>query len=163
MNHDIRRILCCIGLKNDSDPVLAQAVRLAIVTDSELDVLHAVKSLSDDVANTLRESIPDRSVLENLSERRLNDANKILDEHIKKFWDRHPDLQESFNEHKLASYVIEGYPASTITNFAQEKGSDMIVLAANNRSISATYAGKITKGVIKRALIPVVVVPPISK
>jgi len=162
MNHDIRRILCCIGLKNDSDPVLEQAVRLAVATRSELDVLHAVKSLSDDVANTLRESIPDRRVLESLSERRRGDANKKLEEQIKAFWDTHPDLYKSFGDKKLKSYVIEGYPASAITHFAQQKGSNMIVLAANKRRISATYAGKITKGVIKRARVPVVVVPSVN-
>ncbi|SDM99060.1 hypothetical protein SAMN04487951_101379 [Vreelandella arcis] len=36
---------------------------------------------------------------------------------------------------------------------------DMIVMAANKRSFTATYAGKITKGVIKRARVPVPTVP----
>lgn len=160
MSHDIRRILCCVGLRNDCDSVLTQAVMLAVATDSKLHVLHVVKSLSDDVMNTLRESIPDRGILKTLGERRLEEAGAMLDEQIEAFWSRHPDLREAIGEGEVTRSVMEGYPAVVITDFAQRSSSDMIVLAANKRSFSATYAGKITKGVIKRARVPVVVVPP---
>ena len=153
------RILCCVGLKNDNSSVLKQAVKLAIATDSELDILHAVKSLSDDIANTLRDSIPDQDVLESLSERRLKEANESLDKQIKDFWANHPDLQTEFGDQKTTQSVLEGYPASVIARFAQKTGSDMIVISANKRAVYTSYAGKITKGVIKRARVPVVVVP----
>ncbi|MGJ7458687.1 universal stress protein [Halomonas sp. RA08-2] len=65
MNHGIRRILCCVGLRNDCDSVLTQAVGFAVATGAELDVLHAVKALSDDVVSTLRDYIPDRGILKN--------------------------------------------------------------------------------------------------
>lgn len=160
MSHGIRRILCCVGLRTDCDPVLAQAVGLAVATGANIDVLHAVKSLSDDVVNTLRDNIPDRGVLETLMERRLKEAGEELDEQIEAFWSRHPDLHDEFGDSEMTRNVLEGYPASVIADFAKRAGSDMIVLAANKRSLSATYAGKITKGVIKRARVPVVVVPP---
>lgn len=160
MTHGIRRILCCVGLRNDCDSVLTQAVGLAIATGAELDVLHAVKSLSDDVVNTLRDNFPDREILKKLGENRLKEAGATLDEQIEAFWSKHSDLREAFGEGEMRRRVLEGYPASVITDFAKRAGSDMIVLAANKRSFTATYAGKITKGVIKRACIPVVVVPP---
>ncbi|MGM0535865.1 MAG: universal stress protein [Pseudomonadota bacterium] len=160
MSHGIRRILCCVGLRTDSDKVLAHAVGLAVATGAKLDVLHAVKSLSDDVVNTLRDNIPDRGILESLRERRLKEAGEVLDDQIETFWSRHPDLREAFGEGEMTRSVLEGYPASVITDFATDARSDMIVLAANKRNFSATYAGKITKGVIKRSRVPVVVVPP---
>ncbi len=159
MSHDFRRVLCCVGLKSDCDPVLTQAVKLAITTGAKLDVLHAIRTLSSDVINTLRDSIPDQEILDNLAEHRLNEARASLNEQIKSFWLQHPDLRKSFADRTMTQSVLEGYPASVITQFAQKAGSDMIVLAANKRGFSATYAGKITKGVIKRAHIPVVVVP----
>ncbi|MGJ7458686.1 universal stress protein [Halomonas sp. RA08-2] len=67
---------------------------------------------------------------------------------------------ETFGEGEMRRNVLEGYPASVITDFAHRAGSDLIVLASNQRSFSATYAGKITKGVIIPARVPVVVVPP---
>lgn len=55
--------------------------------------------------------------------------------------------------------VEEGYPSAVICNYAERGGFGMIVLAANKQTYSATYAGKVTKSVIKRARVPVVVIP----
>lgn len=160
MSHGIRRILCCVGLKIDCNPVLAHAVGLAVATGAELEVLHAVRSLSDDVVNTLKVNIPDRKLLETLHSQRLEEAGKVLDEKIAAFWASHPELEEAFGDREMKRSVREGYPAVVITDYARRQGSDMIVMASNKRSFSATYAGKITKGVIKRSHVPVVVVPP---
>lgn len=160
MSHGIRRILCCVGLKIDCNPVLAHAVGLAVATGAELEVLHAVRSLSDDVVNTLRVNIPDREILETLREQRLKEASAVLDEKIETFWAGHPELKEAFGAREMKRSVLEGYPAVVITDYAHRRGSDMIVMASNKRSFSASYAGKITKGVIKRSHVPVVVVPP---
>ncbi|MBB3229242.1 universal stress protein [Halomonas stenophila] len=159
MSHGIRRILCCVGLRGDCELVLTQAVGLALATGAELHVLHAVKSLSDDVVNTLKVNIRDRKVLETLMAQRLDQAHEELDQRIDTFWTRHAELREAFGDREVTRSVLEGYPASVITHFATRSGSDMIVMAANKRSFTATYAGKITKGVIKRARVPVVVVP----
>lgn len=159
MSHGIRRILCCVGLRGDCDLVLTQAVGLALATGAELHVLHAVKSLSDDVVNTLKVNIRDRKMLETLMAQRLDQAREELDQRIDIFWRRHPELHDAYGDKELTHSVLEGYPAAVITHFATRSGSDMIVMAANKRSFTATYAGKITKGVIKRARVPVVVVP----
>ncbi|WP_108444871.1 universal stress protein [Halomonas denitrificans] len=160
MTHGIRRILCCVGLRGDCDPVLAQAVDLAQATGAELHVLHAVKSLSDDVLNTLKINIQDRQTLETLMTQRLDQAREELERRLAAFWARHPERRAAFGEREVTRSVLEGYPASVISHYATRTGSDMIVMAANKRSFAAAYAGKVTKGVIKRAKVPVVVVPP---
>lgn len=159
MSHGIKRILCCVGLRGDCDRVIQHAIGLALATGAELHVLHAVKSLSDDVVNTLKVNIRDRKMLETLMAQRLDQAREELDQRLDAFWARHAELRGAFGDREVARSVLEGYPASVITHFATRSGSDMIVLAANKRSFTATYAGKITKGVIKRARVPVVVVP----
>ncbi|ATJ83563.1 universal stress protein [Halomonas beimenensis] len=159
MTHGIRRILCCVGLRGDCDLVLDKAVGLALATGAELHVLHAVKSLSNDVVNTLKVNIRDRDVLGGLMQQRLDQAEEELDQRIATFWARHPELREAYGDRQVTRSVLEGYPASVIAHFAKRTGSDMIVLAANKRGFTATYAGKVTKGVIKRARVPVVVVP----
>lgn len=160
MTHGIRRILCCVGLRNDCDPVLGRAVDLALATGAELHVLHAVKSLSDDVLNTLKINIQDRQTLETLMTQRLDQARQELDRRLEAFWARYPERRTAFGEREVTRRVLEGYPASVITHYATRSGSDMIVMAANKRSFAAAYSGKVTKGVIKRAKVPVVVVPP---
>ncbi|QFU00831.1 Universal stress protein family protein [Halomonas sp. THAF5a] len=160
MTHGIRRILCCVGLRNDCDPVLGRAVDLALATGAELYVLHAVKSLSDDVLNTLKINIQDRQALETLMTQRLDEAHRELDRRLDAFWARHPERRAALGEREVTRSVLEGYPASVISHYATRIGSDMIVMAANKRSFPASYSGKVTKGVIKRAKVPVVVVPP---
>ncbi|MBH8581930.1 universal stress protein [Bisbaumannia pacifica] len=159
MSHGIKRILCCVGLRGDCDRVIQHAAGLALATGAELHILHAVKSLSDDVVNTLKVNIRDRKVLGTLMEQRLEQAREELDTRLETFWMRHPELRDALGDAQIGRTVLEGYPASVITHFAMRGGYDMIVLAANKRSFVAAYAGKITKGVIKRARVPVVVVP----
>lgn len=159
MSHGIERILCCVGLRADSDYVLHRAISLALATQSELHVLHAVKALPDEMANTLKVNIRDRDVLNTLMEQRIEQARVELKAKLAAFWQRHSDLHEAFGDRKISCTVLEGYPSSVISHFASRGKFDMIVVAANKRSFSASYAGKVTKGVIKRAKVPVVVVP----
>ncbi|MEQ6916636.1 hypothetical protein [Halomonas aquatica] len=129
-------MLCCVGLKIDCDPVLEQVVTLAVATGAEVDILHAVKYLSDDVVNTLRVNIPDCHILDTLRDQRLKEAKEakeVLDSRIETFWAGHHELRESYGYRELPCSVLEGYP---------------------------TQASPITKGVIKRSHVPVVVVQP---
>ena len=61
---------------------------------------------------------------------------------------------------ETAKAVVEGYPASEITRYAVRHDCGMIIVATNKRGFASSYAGRVTKGVIKRASVPVVVVPP---
>ncbi|HSH49577.1 MAG TPA: universal stress protein [Halomonas sp.] len=159
MSHGIRRILCCVGMKGDSDRVLHYAVKLVLATGAELHVLHAVKSLSDDVLNTLKVNIRDRKVLGSLMEQRIERAESDLKSKLESFWTRHPDSSAALGDSPVGLTVLEGHPASVIAHFATRSKSDMIVMASNKRSSTMAYAGKVTKGVIKRAKVPVVVIP----
>lgn len=162
MEQQINRILCCIGLRGDCDTVLEQATRLALATGAELHVLHAVKSLSDDVMNTLKVTIRSQDMLENLMHQRLEQAHQQLETRMEAFWSQHPEVLQALRTQVVKPEVVEGYPASVITRLASKRGCDLIVMAANKRGFAASYAGKVTRGVIKRTTIPVVVVPPPS-
>ncbi|MFC3286045.1 universal stress protein [Litchfieldella rifensis] len=160
MDHQIGRILCCVGLRDDCDVVLEQAVSLALATGAELQILHAVKSLSDDVMNTLKVNIRSKEMLENLMRQRLEQARQQLATRMETFWSQHPDVRQALGVQVARLDVVEGYPASVIARLAAKRGCDLIVMAANKRGFAASYAGKVTRGVIKRTTIPVVVVPP---
>ncbi|ALM53189.1 universal stress protein [Halomonas huangheensis] len=160
MPTSIRRLLCCLGLRDDCRQVLAHSLCLAQALGAELHVLHAVKALSDDVMHTLKANIRQRKTLETLMEQRLDQAQQRLDDFLEEFWESplgelpSPDLIQK-------KVVVEGYPASEIIRYATRHDCDMIIMATNKRGFTASYAGKVTKGVIKRASIPVVVVPPV--
>ncbi len=159
MTKSISRILCSIGMRGNCDNVLEHGVNLALATGSSLHILYVVKSLADDVMNTLKVNIRDRDVLGSLMEKRIDQSRDELAAEIEAFWGRFPELREAMQGHEVTLSVLEGYPAAVIAHHASAGKFDLIVMAANKRSYLATYAGKVTKGVIKRSKVPVVVVP----
>lgn len=159
MDHSIKRILCSIGLRGDCDKVIEESITLARATGAEIHILHVVKSLSDDVMSTLRTHIHDPETINGLIAERTEQWRSELAERLEAFWGRFPELKEAMKEREITLSVEEGYPAAVICNFANRGDFDMIVVAANKKTYISTYAGKVTKGVIKRAKVPVVVVP----
>jgi nucleotide-binding universal stress UspA family protein len=159
MSHNIRRILCTIGMRGNCDNVLEQGVRLAFATGASLDILHVVKTIADDVMNTLKATIRDRDVLGSLIDQRTSQSSSALAAEIEAFWIRKPELKEMMKDRVVELSVLEGDPASVICHYAKRGNFDMIVMAAHKKTYLATYAGKVTKGVIKRAKVPVVIVP----
>ena len=155
----ISRLLCCLGLKDDCRQVLAPTLTLAKATGADVHVLQAVKALSDDVRHTLKANIGERATLDGLMEQRLRLARERLDEFVEAFWQEH-EANLPGREVVAAKSVLEGYPASEITRYAVRHDCDMIIMATNKRGFASSYAGRVTKGVIKRASVPVVVVPP---
>ncbi|WP_299310654.1 universal stress protein [uncultured Halomonas sp.] len=160
MDKSIENILCCVGLRNDSHPVLEQAVKLALATGAKLHVLHAVKSLDDDVMNTLRVNIRDKNTLQELIRKRLDDAERKLDEKLENFFSSWGEDSDDLAACVVSRKVAEGYPAKVIVQQASKLSCDLIVMASNKRGFTASYAGKVTRGVIKRSPVPVIVVPP---
>ncbi|PMR72448.1 universal stress protein [Billgrantia endophytica] len=162
MNKKIDSILCCVGLRDDSHVVLEQAFRLSSATGARLHILHAVKSLDDDVMNTLRVNIRDKAILGELIRKRLDDARQQLEAKLESFWDAYGDADGAIGSRVGSMEVVEGYPARIIVNQASRLGCDMILMASNKRGFTPSYAGKVTRGVLKRSHVPVVVVPPAS-
>lgn len=159
MAKPIKRILCSLGMRGNCDNVIEESINLALATGATLHILYVVKSLADDVMNTLKVNIRDREVLGSLMDSRIEKSRAELEAEIEAFWGRFPALFEAMQGREVTLSVLEGYPASVIAHFANANKFDLIVMAANKRSYLATYAGKVTKGVIKRAKVPVVVVP----
>ncbi|WNK19878.1 universal stress protein [Halomonas piscis] len=159
MTQEKKRILCSIGMRGNCDHVLEQAADLALVTGAELHILHVARSFPEDMYNTLKTNIRDRETLNALLEQRLEERRTELAEKVETACTRYPALQKMVQEQRVTQLVREGYPGSIIAHFATDGGFSMIVMAANKQGSRASYAGKITKGVIKRATVPVVVVP----
>ena len=159
MSQGINRVLACVGLKDDFDPVLARAIELANATGAKLYVLHVLRSLTDEVLTTLRENIPEREVFRSIHESRLKHAREAFDKKIKQFRAENGAMLAQLSGGDISFNSLEGYAAAVISEFAKKNDVDMIVLASNKRTLPTTYTGKITKGVIKRTHVPVVVVP----
>ena len=159
MEHRVKSVLCCVGLRGDSHGVLEQATTLALATGARLHILHVVKPLAEDVMNTLKVNIRNRESLEGFLRQRIDQARERLETKIDEFFEHHPEERQAMNAQIEALEVLEGYPASVISDVASKRGHDFIVIAANKHGLTASYAGKVAKGVLKRSHIPVIVVP----
>lgn len=159
MGQSIKRILCSIGLRGNCDKVIEESIRLALATGADIHILHVIKPLPEDVMATLRTNIRNPVTINGLMSERADQWRCELAGRLETFWERFPELVEAVKDRSFTLSVQEGYPAVVICNFASRGDYDMIVMAANKKSYISTYAGKVTKGVIQRATVPVVVVP----
>lgn len=159
MNEPIDNILCCVGLRSDCHGVLEQGVRLALATGARLHVMHAVKSLPDDVVHTLRATVRDAEALKGVMGKRVAETRRDLDDKLERFWADHPEQHRAMASRLASVEIVEGYPAKAIVTRADTLGCDLIVVASNKHGFSTYYTGKVTRGVLKRASVPVVVVP----
>lgn len=159
MSHKMNRVLCSVGMRGDCSTLVKESMLLALALGADLHILHVVKSFSEDLLSTLRNNIHNPRRLTSLLEERTDQWRTELTVLLDDFWTRHPELKEAMKDRKISLSVEEGYPSAVICNYADRGNFNMIILAANKQSYSATYAGKVTKGVIKRAKVPVVVIP----
>lgn len=159
MNDSIENILCCVGLRGDSHMVLEQAIRLALSTGAKLHILHAVKPLDDDMMNTLRVNIRDKQILKEMIRKRLDDAQQHLEAKLENFSSVNGEGRKTLASCVASRDVVEGYPANVIVHRAKKLSCELIVMASNKHGFTASYAGKVTRGVLKRSHVPVVVVP----
>ncbi|WNK19891.1 universal stress protein [Halomonas piscis] len=152
-------VLCSVGLRGNDGHVLEKALALANATGADMHVLHVIKPLSGDVLNTLKINIRDREALEAMMQQRIRERREKLTENVDAACQQYPPLKKAMEEGRIVNTVLEGHPASVIAHFASQENISMIVMAANKQHQMASYAGKVTKGVIKRARVPVVVMP----
>lgn len=155
----IKRILCSIGLRGNCDKVIEECMNIAVVTGADVHLLHVVKALPEEVMSTLRMNVRSKNTIEGLIKGRTEQWRNQLADKLGRFWQRFPDFQEKMQGQQVTFSVEEGYPSAVITTFADRGGFNLIVLAANKKAYVSTYAGRVTKGVIQRAKVPVVVVP----
>lgn len=155
----IKKILCSIGLRGNCDKVIEECMNIALVTGADVHLLHVVKALPEEVMSTLRMNVRSKKIIEGLVKGRTEQWRIQLADKLEKFWQRFPDYHEKMQGQTITLAVEEGFPSAVITTIADRGSFDLIVLAANKKAYISTYAGRVTKGVIQRAKVPVVVVP----
>lgn len=144
------RILVPVDFSEHSDLALASAGALARRLGAELDVLHVIAELG----------VPDPYFADAAELRALTKAAR----------ERVPEaLAERVDEVlgedvDAGTHMRVGTPAVTIAGFAEEEGSDMVVLGSHGRTgVERVFLGSVAEGVVRRAPCPVVTVKPFGK
>lgn len=163
MAGEVKRILCSVDLREDCGQVLKKAFELANATGSNVHVLHVIKPLSDDAMNTFRANFRERDALKQIMQKRIDERRDELSKEVHAICQYYQSWQKAIEKNHVTKEVVEGHPASVIAHVGSQEDISMIVMAANKKNHMTSYAGKVTKGVIKRARVPVVVIPSVQE
>lgn len=151
-------ILYSTDFSDSSINAFKYVVYLAKTTGANIHVLHVVEKLSTDAKITLR-YITNSDNRHKLLKERVKSATEILQERQDTFWSNLPVEDQAFRAQIKSSQVIEAYPAETILTVAKEINADVIIMGTHQRGVIHTFLGSIAKSVLRRAVVPVLVVP----
>jgi nucleotide-binding universal stress UspA family protein len=142
----LERILVPVDFSEPSKRALASAVELAQIYDSHLQLLHVVQPMAYPQVyfpGSTSAVAADYAAITRYSQEGLDDLAA-----------EHPQL-----EGRITTHVLEGYPATTISDFAKEHDSDLVVISTHGHTgLAHLLLGSVAEKVVRLAEMPVFVV-----
>lgn len=154
-----KKILYCTDFSESSIAAFEYAVYLAKTTSADIHVLHVVEKLSNDARLTFQTYVADADSRHRMLKERVNCASQVLKERQDNFWNNISSEHQSLRSRVKSSQVIESYPAETILKVSKDIEADIIVMGSHERGIMHTFLGSVAKSVLRRSIIPVLIVP----
>lgn len=156
---DIKKILYCTDLSENSAQAFRYAVLLGKMTGAELHLLHVVEKLSEDAMLTLRTYIIDRTQRHDALEERRKLARTLLDKRQDAFWAGVDEEDRKVRDQIKSIEVVESYPAEAILRQAEAKKCDLIVMGTHEKGLSHAFLGSVAKDVLHRSRAPTMIIP----
>lgn len=155
----IRKILYCTDLSDNSHRALRYAMSIAGMAGAEVYIIHILERLSEDAVITLQAFMQDTSKREEAIHGRLRLTTEQLQKRQDAFWGGVQEKDRVLRDRIKSVEVIESFPADTILQKSRELACDMIVLGSHDRGTHHNFLGSVTKSVLRRTMIPTLVVP----
>ena len=156
---EIKSILYCTDLSENSSSAFRYAVAIAKTTGASIHVMHVLERLSEDAVITLRAFLQDDKQREAAIYERARTAKEMLDKRQETFWSQVEESDQSLKELVKSVEVVESYPAEAILKRSRERKCDLIVMGGHDRGASHHFLGSVAKSVLRRSDIPVLVAP----
>ena len=159
MPAEVRKLLYCSDLSENSNVALHYAVWLAKLTGADMHVLHVVEELSTDAKVTIQGFLMDAYKRnEALNERVRNIRSEVMKQQ-EDFWSQQGPEDREIRDQVKSVDVIESYPAEQILKASVKLGCDLIVMGAHEKGLSHTFLGGVAKSVLRRSRVPTLIVP----
>lgn len=155
----LQTLLYATDLSENSAYAFSYALELAEKLDARLHLLHALEPLSDEARLTLQLFIQNAKTREEAMNRRHETARALIVERQKQFWDEMNGKGDALHARVSEIEVVEGFAAEVILQRAESLGADMIIMGSHRHGISHTFLGQMAKRVLRRARVPVLIVP----
>lgn len=154
------KILYSTDLSKGSNESFKYAAFLAKETGAEIHILHVVEKLSSDVKMALESYVMDDSLRADMLVARKRQAKVKLEQKQEEFWEQVMDPEDLAVRKQIKSInIVESFAMETILKTSRERDIDLIVMGTHEKGIVETFLGSVTRNVLARSLIPVLVVP----
>jgi nucleotide-binding universal stress UspA family protein len=155
----IKNILYATDLSENSAYAFRYAINSAEKHDAKIQILHVLEKLSPMARSRAGEFITP----ENLAAMREVTKKELLKEirsRLEEFCQRELKDKPEMLKRVVSFQVIEGYPAGTILEKAEESKADMLIMGTHSKgALAHAFLGSVAATVLNRIKIPVYVIP----
>ncbi|MDJ0781656.1 MAG: universal stress protein [Desulfosarcinaceae bacterium] len=155
---DVKSILFATDLSANALFAFRYAAYLAKQCDAQISILHVMEPPSAD-AMIAMQAYFDREYRDQKHQERIQQALSTIQGRLEKFCQAELAGDPIGADLVLRKEVRSGYPAEMVLRQVARWSCDMIVMGANAKGARQTFLGTVAKQVLRRARVPVVVVP----
>ena len=156
---DIKNVLYCTDLSQNSPIAFGYAAYLAKLTKADLHLLHVLEPLSEDAVVTLQTYVLDSKKRHEILDLRAEKARALLDERQEAYWAAQSAADQKIRAQVKSVTVCESYPSEQIIKSAEEHNCDLIVMGSHEPTARHIFLGSVARKVLHRSGIPSLVVP----
>jgi nucleotide-binding universal stress UspA family protein len=156
---EVRKLLYCSDLSENSNVALRHAAWLAKLTGADMHVLHVVEELSTDAKVTIQGFIQDAGTRQAALGERVHHIRAQVMKQQETFWAEQSPEDRKVRDQVKSVEVVESYPAEQILRTSVRLGCDLIVMGAHEKGLSHTFLGGVAKSVLRRSRVPTLIVP----
>ena len=156
---EVRKLLYCSDLSENSNVALRHAAWLAKLTGADMHVLHVVEELSSDAKLTIQGFLQDAGTRQAALEERVSHIRAEVMKQQETFWSQQSPEDRKVRDQVKSVEVVESYPAEQILRTSVRLGCDLIVMGAHEKGLSHTFLGGVAKSVLRRSRVPTLIVP----
>lgn len=155
----IKKILYCTDLSENSAFACRYAMLLARRTGAQIHFLHVAEKLSPDALVTLESYLRNFEGREKFLSERVAHTKKILNERLEKFLGTLGEDEQGVREQIASINVCEAYPVDEILKQTEALGCDLIVMGTHQKGVKQAFLGSVSKRVLSQSPVPALVVP----
>ncbi|MBP1717780.1 MAG: usp-4 [Deltaproteobacteria bacterium] len=151
----IKNILYATDLSENSAYAFRYAVNSAEKHAARIHLLHVLEPLS---LRTWPYAYPFR--LEKIQEKTKQEFLDEMKKRVEEFCQRELKDKPECLKQVASMQVVEGYPAGTILEKANEAKADMVIMGTHSKGVLAhAFLGSVAESVLNRIKVPVYIIP----
>jgi nucleotide-binding universal stress UspA family protein len=155
---EINTILYATDLGKHTRPAFRMAVSLAKQNNAKIHFLYVIEPVNANTVSLVDSYLPE-GTFEDLHQRSVDELHEKVKNRIDKFCLEELDGEE-FPGGKPVADILEGAPATTIINVAEDRNVDLIVMGSHAHSaLNNLFIGSVADKVVNRSTTPVLLVP----